>query len=233
MRSVISRMMAHDLRRMLPMMAPLLVAAAPAPEPGPEPDRTQAIAVIEQTIRANLIDPDSARFTWPYDFNLLTTKVIFSKTWNGWTTCGTVNARNRMGGYTGASAVKVVFDKGAVLTYAIDSSDGINLTELFCAKLLKDGMMHPYTAPLPVAAAAPLGAIGFQYAPTPFGTVILSVVSGSPAGRAGLKAGETIEAANGVLLKGMDQPTSASVFAGLPATFTFTIVGVGEVRVVR
>lgn len=47
---------------------------------------------IEPAIREELMDPESARFEWPF---------FFSAQSNGWATCGYVNSKNSMGGYVG------------------------------------------------------------------------------------------------------------------------------------
>jgi hypothetical protein len=65
----------------------------------------------EAGLRGRLIDPDSAQFEWPYKFVWGYWKPFLSKRVNGYVTCGTVNARNRMGGYAGRSAFVVVLDE--------------------------------------------------------------------------------------------------------------------------
>ena len=71
----------------------------------------------EEIIKANyyprLIDPYSAM----YDFY----KPV--KAWNrlanvfGWVVCGTINAKNRMGGYTGATPFYFLFKNNQIVTY--------------------------------------------------------------------------------------------------------------------
>lgn len=53
-------------------------------------------AVAEAAIAGELLDPESARFEWPYGF-------VFGSVGKdiGYYTCGRVNARNRFGGYVG------------------------------------------------------------------------------------------------------------------------------------
>src|SRR5262245_34902523 len=89
------------------LCAATLVSAAPAaakskePEYGPIPDWEQFKAQAEQAIRAQLIDPDSAKFSWPWHNRLGFYKPMLAKRVHGYTACGLVNSRNRMGGYTG------------------------------------------------------------------------------------------------------------------------------------
>src|SRR5665647_763055 len=61
----------------------------------------EPVAKIERTIRAGLVDPDSARFDDVH---------FYRKSGAG---CGRVNAKNRMGGYTGFTFF-IVFPDGIV-----------------------------------------------------------------------------------------------------------------------
>ena len=93
----------------------------------------------ESALRARLIDPDSARFDWQYGFALGTWKPIFAKAVEGYWTCGTVNARNRMGGYTGnATFVVVVGPKGEARYVEIgDATRDIDFLRTQCSNSLK------------------------------------------------------------------------------------------------
>ncbi|HEX8554668.1 MAG TPA: SHOCT domain-containing protein [Sphingomonas sp.] len=72
----------------------------------------------EQSLRGRLIDPDSARIEWPRGFTYGTWKPLLSKRIEGYWTCGLVNARNRMGGYTGSTAFVVVLDNAGNTLFA-------------------------------------------------------------------------------------------------------------------
>ena len=71
----------------------------------------------ETSLRARLIDPDSARIEWPYGFTYGTWKPILSKRVEGYWTCGSINARNRMGGYTGSTSFVVVLDANGLVQF--------------------------------------------------------------------------------------------------------------------
>lgn len=71
----------------------------------------------EASLRARLIDPDSARIEWPYGFTYGTWKPILSKRVEGYWTCGSINARNRMGGYTGSTSFVVVLDSNGFVQF--------------------------------------------------------------------------------------------------------------------
>jgi hypothetical protein len=71
----------------------------------------------EIALRSRLIDPDSARIDWTHGFLLGSWKPFMSKRIDGYWTCGLINARNRMGGYTGSSAFVVVLDPSGHVQY--------------------------------------------------------------------------------------------------------------------
>lgn len=97
-----------------------LVAATEA-DPNP-PEREAGIAMIESAIRAQLKDPESARFEWPNGFVHGWYQVPFGQRYIGWITCGRVNAKNSFGGYVGSSAAIGVIRNGSVIVANIDSS---------------------------------------------------------------------------------------------------------------
>ncbi|WP_312490155.1 hypothetical protein [Sphingomonas sp.] len=72
----------------------------------------------ESVIRNRLVDPESAIFEWPYGFMKGRWPTILkSRFYDGEITCGLVNAKNRLGGYTGKVFFVVVFNNGS-LTYS-------------------------------------------------------------------------------------------------------------------
>lgn len=83
-----------------------------------EPDWALFRRNSEAALRARLIDPASAQIEWPYGFLLGSWRPLFSKRIQGYWTCGTVNARNRMGGYTGRTSFVVVLDQSASVLYS-------------------------------------------------------------------------------------------------------------------
>ena len=88
---------------------------------GEKPEQTAGIAMIESTVRADLKDPESARFAWPNGFVLGEFKPMLGRSSQGWITCGTVNSKNGYGGYSGQYAVIGVIRDGAIVTADMDS----------------------------------------------------------------------------------------------------------------
>jgi hypothetical protein len=220
-------------------------------DPGPAPTWQDGVSLTEASLKATLIDPDSAHIEWPYDFTGGTLKAMFGKTRPGWFTCGRVNAKNRMGGYTGRSWFLVEIYQGAVTQLDIGNGDQIDVASVECEQLLKKGMLRPAptSAGVSTSAAAPSpsqyaaaasanaqvamarGGLGISFAPSPVGATLMAVAPGSPAEKAGLKPGETIDALNGISLKGMSASTMIEVLHNAPASVTVSVVGVGEVKV--
>lgn len=108
----------------------LLAGCATVPDPAelaaaasePAPEREAGIAMIEAHIRAKLKDPDSARFEWPNNFVHGWYQRPFGQRYIGWITCGTVNAKNSFGGYTGRTAAIGVIRNGMVVESNIDEA---------------------------------------------------------------------------------------------------------------
>jgi len=73
-----------------------------------EPDWSAFRRTAEAALRQRLIDPDSARFEWPNGFTLGSWTPFMGSAIEGYWTCGLINARNRMGGYTGSTAFVAV-----------------------------------------------------------------------------------------------------------------------------
>lgn len=103
-----------------------------------EPDMLQFRRVAEQAVRSRLIDPDSARIEWPYGFLNGSWKPPFQKKIDGYWTCGVVNARNRMGGYTGSTSfVAVVSPAGTIQYVEIGTGRDFDLLSGQCANSVR------------------------------------------------------------------------------------------------
>lgn len=79
---------------------------------GPYPDNYEQI--IKDQYTKTLFDP----YTAVYTFKGSPTKAWFSRygqVMYGWAICGTINAKNRMGGYVGAQPFYFLFHKGNVV----------------------------------------------------------------------------------------------------------------------
>ena len=99
-----------------------------------EPSLEAFKELVEPAIRAQLIDPQSARFEWPYGFHTAS---------NGLVTCGHLNSKNRMGGYAGKSFVLVVNqERPPYFNIAEDDSNWDGVTGM-CHELIKKGELLP------------------------------------------------------------------------------------------
>jgi hypothetical protein len=125
----------HEAPISLPKAVPMEIPRQPSlPVATPDSDPSSGIALAEEALRARLKDPDSAKFTWPYGFRYGTFR-LGSKSAEGWITCGTVNAKNSFGGYTGSAATLTVIRDGAVIVALIDIDPRFPLLARRCAKL--------------------------------------------------------------------------------------------------
>jgi hypothetical protein len=95
----------------------------------------------EAAIKSGLFDPSSAQIEWPYGFTQGTWKPLLRKRISGYLTCGRVNAKNRMGGYVGATAFVVVLDASGNVIFK-DIGDGGSY-DLVAASCHKSASMFP------------------------------------------------------------------------------------------
>lgn len=103
-----------------------------------EPDMENFRRAAEQALRSRLFDPDSARIEWPYGFLSGSWKPAFQKPIEGYWTCGLVNAKNRMGGYTGSHSFVVVVSPMGVVQY-VETGTGkdFDILSTQCANSVK------------------------------------------------------------------------------------------------
>lgn len=125
------------------MLSALSISAAASAQDGkntspptPEPDWSVARAQMETYIRSRLVDPESAKITWTKGFRWGSYKKPFMKRIWGWVGCGAVNARNRLGGYTGQTAIVVVYDANQVL---FSESDDLYISSPIAGYCSKNG----------------------------------------------------------------------------------------------
>lgn len=90
---------------------------APPPPPSAQPDFAKVRQTVEASLKANLYDPSSAQIVWTNGFQWGYAKPIIGKRTWGWIACGTLNAKNRMGGYVGASAFWVRSDANGTISW--------------------------------------------------------------------------------------------------------------------
>jgi hypothetical protein len=222
--------------------AALLLAALPASAQvkadvnhvyGPDPGWAKFTEIGEQAVIARLIDPESARISWMSGYRKGGFKPMFERRVHGYVACGTVNARNRMGGYAGSTGFIVVVDFDRALHVEMDSRSGGMYGEM-CAKEVREGKFPPL--PTAVVATPPsedadragsLGAatpLGFSVRAMPEGAYVSTVETGSPAGAAGLTPGMVVTAVNSIPLAGMGDAMT-KVLAAAASGATLTLVG--------
>jgi hypothetical protein len=104
-----------------------------------QPDLAAMREAAERGVKNRLIDPQSAIIEMPYDFIYGTWTPAFTGTsFEGYMTCGTVNAKNRMGGYTGSTFFISVVDETGFEKYTdMDSAtlEYIRPVDNACAQL--------------------------------------------------------------------------------------------------
>lgn len=124
-----------------------------------EPDWPLFRRNAETALIGRLIDPDSARIEWPYGFTLGTWRPLLARRVEGYWTCGLINARNRMGGYTGATSFVVVLSPaGQVLYSEVGTGRDFDLLSNQCtrsANLLPPPPLGLKDAPITQAPPSP------------------------------------------------------------------------------
>jgi len=101
---------------------------APVAEPTEHPVWSEVRAQGEELLVENLVDPESARIKWTKGFFWSSYKsgnlgLLNKRKW-GWIACGTLNSKNRLGGYAGPEKVIMVVHADGTrktgLAYSID-----------------------------------------------------------------------------------------------------------------
>ena len=198
--------------------APAIAQASDGHFYGPAPEWEEYRQMAEAHIRAQLIDPDSARINWLGSYYRGEFKIMLGGRTYGYVACGTVNSKNRMGGYAGSTPFVVVIDYGRVLLSRIE-----NWIDYECSQLQQQGKFPPLPAS-GVSGAPAANAAGLALRPMPEGAYVSAVTPGSAAASAGLKAGMVITSVNAIPLAGMDAGMLRVIEAAGPAA-TLTVVG--------
>lgn len=142
-----------DLHAELQRALSEMYRTAGEPEPK-EPVWSKFRETAESQVRSRLVDPASAQFEWPFGFTYGTWKPLFGKRIEGYWTCGQVNAKNRMGGYTGATAFVVVMDNERATKYVeVGSGREFDLLASQCAK--STALLPPPPPALSAVASLP------------------------------------------------------------------------------
>ena len=80
---------------------------------------------IKKEFSSVLIDPTSPLYSFelPKKGYILTSPLDGSKPTFGWKVCGTINSKNRMGGYTGSVPFYTLFRNGKIVYYDVGQPD--------------------------------------------------------------------------------------------------------------
>lgn len=199
------------MRRFAPALAlsallasgPVLAKEAEPPHVyGPAPEWRSFRAQAERAIISRLIDPDSAKIQWLGGYHQGGYQPFLERKVFGYVGCGLVNARNRMGGYTGDRAFVVVIDHDLLLRADIDDRPN-SFVARQCTAALQSGLLPP--VPSVAAALPPSSPTGLSLKAMPEGAYVSAVAPGSAAEKAGLRPGMVIETINAIALKGMGE----------------------------
>jgi len=190
------------------MLAMLLSASGvmakerPAPVYGPKPDWQAYRERGERAIVSRLIDPDSARISWLGGYYQGEYKPFLEPRVSGYIGCGLVNAKNRMGGYTGDRAFVVVIDHDLLRYVDIDNEEN-GLVAAQCVAAMQKGLLPP--VPASPTTATPVSPTGLTLKAMPEGAYVSAVAPGSVAHKAGLRPGMVIETINAIALHNMGE----------------------------
>ncbi len=198
---------------------------------GPPPTWAQYRQIAEADLRTRLIDPESARFSWLGGYYKGGFKSLMWGTAAGYFACGTVNARNRMGGYAGQVTFIVAVDYDLVVFAQVDKGAS-GFAHDRCSQLLRDGTLPPVpqetASTVSVAPSTPAAGAaspsGLSLRTMPDGAYVSGVTKGSAAERAGLKPGMVIASVNAIPLSGMGDAMLKVVDAA-GSTAALTIIG--------
>jgi hypothetical protein len=202
---------------------------------GPPPSWDKFREIGETYVISQTIDPDSAKISWTGKYFKGEHKPVLLPRSYGYVSCGSVNAKNRMGGYTGASAFIVVVDYDRVLYGEIDRSTG-GLAGKACNEYARQMKFEPLSAEEQssitsgaASAASSSGQLtsatsGLSMRSMPDGAYISGVAAGSPAAQAGLAPGMVVSAVNAIPLSGLGDAMLRIIDAAGP-TASLSIVG--------
>ena len=127
----------------------LLGGCASAPRPtaqqieaadcGPFPTNYEEI--IKSVASKNLIDPYSAQYTFSQPVKQLN-RMASNPVW-GWAVCGTVNAKNRFGGYVGAKPYYALINNDKIVRFLFG---GTSIPDSFALGILSGAMTQSGTS---------------------------------------------------------------------------------------
>lgn len=195
---------------------------------GDDPGWATFRKIVEAALVARLIDPESAWISWMSGYRKGGFKPLFEGRVHGYVACGQVNARNRMGGYTGARTFIAVVDFGRALFVEADTRARGMYADM-CASQVSAGLFPPLppeaSSPTSGEEAAPVASgAGLAIRAMPEGAYVTAVTPGSAAANTGLTPGMVVGAINGIPLAGMGE-AMVKVVAAAGVGATLTLVG--------
>lgn len=110
------------MKRLLPLcfLAWATCAQAKAPpqptEPETHPNWGETAQRGVTMLSSNLFDPGSAQINWSSGFQWGYMKPLIGRRTFGWIACGSINAKNRLGGYVGAQGFLVFIQPSGTIT---------------------------------------------------------------------------------------------------------------------
>ena len=115
------------MKRLLPIGILLWATAALAkpppqpPEPATHPNWGETAQRGVAMLSSNLFDPGSAQVNWSSGFQWGYLKPLIGKRSFGWIACGSINAKNRLGGYVGAQGFLVFVQPSGSITASMQT----------------------------------------------------------------------------------------------------------------
>ena len=135
----------------LMLFAPLLIGASlPAPKTpdvidyGAPISYEDGVQLGEELVKSGLLDPDTAKFKWPYVFVPFTERLPLSKRTTGFATCFSYNAKNAYGGYVGYEQYRIVIRDGKVID--LQKVSDLRFVPDICKELIEKFGMMPEAA---------------------------------------------------------------------------------------
>ena len=117
-------LIAGALALMISTVAVAKEKAPPPTEPASKPDFAKVRESGESGLKSTLFDPSSAQINYTSGFQWGYWKpIIFGRRTYGWIACGMLNAKNRMGGYVGATGFWIMADANGAVTFQMSSEN--------------------------------------------------------------------------------------------------------------
>lgn len=193
---------------------------------GPEPEWTFFRDAAEASVKYRLVDPDSAKFSWPYGLHKGGYKPFLEGWVYGYYTCGEVNSRNRMGGYAGGKTFIVVMNYDRIVHLEFGGDRGGNMVDEACAKAVEQGLFPPVPGTVTSQPTGPsnirVTAYGFAFNDIRYGAYVAEVDEATK--RAGLDAGMVITSFNGIKLQGLRPEVMGQIMNAASGPVTISVM---------